>query len=225
MKFFSIILLLTVGMTLTGGAQAEKADAKQPTNIESDQMEYDDVKQINTFTGNVRLTRGTLSMKGHKMVVRHDPAGYQYGTMYAAPGTLAFFRQKRDGGQNLWVEGYAERMEHDGKTEITKLFTKAKVKRIEGTKVTDEVEGEFISYDSNTEFYSVNNTSAGVSKPGAGRIKVVMQPREDKNIKVKGSDDEKAKGDSSSKAQSTGSGNVQNNGTDKAKSVDNDKSK
>jgi len=186
MKSFSLILLLTIGLTLTGSAHAEKGDAKQPTNIEADQMEYDDVKQVNTFIGNVRLTRGTLIMKGHKMVMTQDPAGYQYGTLYGTSGTLAFFRQKRDGGPNLWIEGYAERMEHDGKTEVSKLFTRAKLKRLDGTKVTDEVDGEFISYNSKTEFYSVNNTSTGVSKPGAGRIKVVIQPRDDKKSKPAG---------------------------------------
>jgi lipopolysaccharide export system protein LptA len=188
MKYFSFALLLALGLTVAGGVHAEKADARQPTNIEADRMEYDDVKQINTFIGNVRLTRGTLTMKGHKMVIRQDPAGYQYGTLYAAPGALASFRQKRDGGSNLWVEGYAERMEHDGKTDVSKLFSKAKLKRLEGTKVTDEVDGEFISYDSKTEFYSVNNTSTGISRPGAGRIKVVMQPREDKKGKIKSKD-------------------------------------
>ncbi len=192
MKSLPFILLLILSLTVTGSAHAEKADAKQATNIEADPMEYDDVNQINTFTGNVRLTRGTLTMKAHKMVVKQDSAGYQYGTMFAAPGTLASFRQKRDGGQDLWVEGYAERMEYDGKTEVSKLFTKARLKRLDGSKVTDEVTGEYISYDSKTEFYSVNNTSSGQSKPGAGRIKVVIQPREDKKNKTKNQDDNKA---------------------------------
>lgn len=193
MKSFSLILLLTLGLIMVGSVHAEKGDAKQPTNIEADQMEYDDVKQVNTFIGNVRLTRGTLIMKGHKMVMRQDPAGYQYGTLYGSPGAPAFFRQKRDGGPNLWIEGYAERMEHDSKTEVSKLFTKAKLKRLEGTKVTDEVDGEFISYDSKSEFYSVKNSSSGVSKPGAGRIKVVMQPHENKKSKPTGKDNEKSK--------------------------------
>lgn len=192
MKLLPLFLLLALGLTVSPGAFAEKADAKQPTNVEADQMEYDDVKQVNTFIGNVRLTRGTLIMKGNKMIWRQDPAGFQYGTLYGSAGSLATFRQKRDGGPNLWVEGYAERMEYDGKTEITKLFTKARLKRLEGTKITDEVNGEFISYDSKTEFYSVNNTSSGVSKPGAGRIKVVMQPREDKKPKAKSNSNTKS---------------------------------
>ncbi len=200
MKSLPLILLLTLGLAVSTGARAEKADARQPTHVEADQMNYDDVSQVNTFTGNVRMTRGTLIMKGHKMVLKQDPAGYQYGTLYAPAGGQASFRQKRDGGQNLWVEGYAERMEYDGKTEISKLFTRAKLKRLDGAKVTDEVDGEFISYDAKTEFYSVNNSATGVSKPGEGRIKVVIQPREEnkEKAKVKGSD--KAKSWSSDKS-------------------------
>jgi lipopolysaccharide export system protein LptA len=53
---------------------------------------------------------------------------------------------------------------------------------LDGSKVTDEVEGEFISYDTRTEFYTANNTVSGESKPGAGRVRATIQPRE-KEIK------------------------------------------
>lgn len=174
-RFF--LLLLMLGATVTGGARAEKADTDKPTNVEADQMAYDDVKQINTFTGNVILTRGTLIMRAYKLVVSQDPAGYQFATLFGPSGGLATFRQKRDTGPNQWVEGQAERIEYDGKAELVKLFSKAKLRRLEGTKPTDEVEGEFISYDSRAEFFTVNNTASGENKPGGGRIKAVIQPR------------------------------------------------
>jgi len=175
-----LLQLLLICFTLGAGAvHAEKADATKPTNVEADKMAYDDVKQINTFTGNVVLTRGTLIMKAHKMIVTQDPEGYQYATLLAPAGGLATFRQKRDGGPDLWVEGEAERIEYNGKTEIVKLFSRAKLTRLEGNKVTDQVEGAFISYDSKAEFYTVNNTATGESKPGGGRIKAVIQPRND----------------------------------------------
>lgn len=174
-RFF--LLLLTLVAVAAGNVHAEKADSDKPTNVEADQMAYDDVKQINTFTGNVVLTRGTLLMRAHKLIVTQDPAGYQFATLLAPAGGLATFRQKRDGGPNLWVEGHAERIEYDGKTEVVKLFSRAMIRRLEGTKPTDEVEGEFISYDSRAEFFSVNNTATGESKPGGGRIKAVIQPR------------------------------------------------
>ncbi len=173
-----LCVLFLPAFLLGGNALAEKADADLPTNVEANQMAYDDVKQINIFTGNVVLTRGTLVMRAEKMVVSQDPAGYQYGTMYAAPGGFTTFRQKRDGGPDLWIEGRAaDRIEYDSKSEVAKFYSKARVRLLDGQRVTDEVEGEFISYDSKTEFYSVNNTASGQSKPGAGRIRAIIQPR------------------------------------------------
>lgn len=171
-------LLAAAAMLLgaAGLAQAEKADSTKPTEIQFDQVDVDDVKQIKTFTGNVILTRGTLQMKSAKAVVTQDPEGYQYVTLNSVAGTPATFRQKRDGAGDQWVEGQAERIEYDGKVELVKLFSKAKIKRLEGGKPSDEVEGEFISYDSRKEFFSVKNTSSGDSKPGGGRGTMVIQP-------------------------------------------------
>ena len=177
MKLFHLFFLLSLAVAATPSARAEKADSNKPTEVDAEKMAYDDVKQINTFTGAVILTRGSLIMKAERVVVTQDPAGYQFATLFAAPGALATFRQKRDGGPDLWIEGQAERIEYDGKTEIAKLFSKAKMRRLEGTKPTDEVEGEFISYDSRIEFMAVNNTATGESTPGGGRIKAVIQSR------------------------------------------------
>ena len=180
MKRIFFLSLLTLNIASMPIVHAETTDKDQPTNIDADHMAYDDVRQVNTFTGNVVVTRGTLIMKANKVVLTQDPAGYQFATLYAAPGGLATFRQKRDGGPDLWVEGEAERIEYDGKVDVVKLFSKAKMRRLDGEKITDEVEGEFISYDSRAEFFSVNNTSKGNSQPGAGRIKAVIQPSTNK---------------------------------------------
>ena len=53
MKRIQCWIILLLGIAAASGAQAEKADASKPTNIEANQMAYDDVKQINTFTGDV----------------------------------------------------------------------------------------------------------------------------------------------------------------------------
>ena len=178
MKSFVFWCLTVVVACSVPLAHAEKADSSKPTVVDADQMAYDDVKQVNTFSGSVVLTRGTLLMKAARVIVTQDAAGYQFATLYAGPSGRATFRQKRDGGPDLWIEGEADRIEYDGKTEIAKLYTRAKMRRLEGVKPTDEVEGEFISYDSRSEFFSVNNTAAGGdSKPGAGRIRAVIQAR------------------------------------------------
>lgn len=173
----AIHLLLSLSVLTGMSAYAAKGDSEQPTDVEADHMAYDDLKQVNTFTGNVVLTRGTLVMHAHRLIVKQDPQGYQYGTLEAAPGKLANFRQKRDSGPNDWVEGEAERIEYDGKQDTVQLFVRARLRRLEGTRLVDEVEGASITYDSREEFFTVNNTRAGESKPGAGRIRAVIQPR------------------------------------------------
>jgi lipopolysaccharide export system protein LptA len=173
------LIVSTLACTLASSAMAERADREKPTNIEANQMLYDESKQLNTFIGNVVVTRGTLVMHGEKLILKKDSAGYQFGTLFAPAGGIATFRQKRDGGKDLWMEGYAaDRIEYDTKNEVAKLFKRSKVKMLDGSKVTDEVEGEFISYDTRTEFYTANNTVSGESKPGAGRVRATIQPRE-----------------------------------------------
>lgn len=179
MKVFHLLPLLVLQLSLASAAFAEKADSTKPTNVEADQMVYDEARQVNTFTGRVVLTRGTLRMQAGKMVVTTDADGYQSATLYAASNELATFRQKRDGGPDLWVDGQARRIEYDGRTEMVKLFNDAQLRRLEGSKPTDEVNGAFISYDSRAEFYTVNGAPAGESKPGSGRVRVTIQPRTD----------------------------------------------
>lgn len=178
MKLHFLLPLLFL-MSASGIIRAERADTEKPTRIEAEQMVYDDVRQVKIFTGNVVFTRGTLLIKAGKVVLTTDPAGYELAVLYAAPSRFASFRQKRDGGPDLWIEGRAERIEYSEKTEILKLFTRAHMQRMNAAGITDEVNGEFISYDSRAEFYSVNNTDTGESRSGGGRVTAVIQPRVD----------------------------------------------
>jgi len=172
-KLMLAVALCCLGL---GVAQAEKADASKPTKIDYDDLQIDDVKQIKTLLGNVVLTRGTLLMKSPKAVVTTDPEGYNFVVLTSTPGTPATFRQKRDGAGDQWVEGEAERIEYSDKTDLVKLFSKAKIRRLEAGRLSDEVDGEFISYDSRKEQFAVKNSVTGESKPGAGRGTMVIQP-------------------------------------------------
>jgi lipopolysaccharide export system protein LptA len=78
-------------------AHAERADNDKPLNIEADNMTYDDLKQVNIFTGHVVATKGTIIIKADRVDVTQDPQGYQYATGTSAGGNLSYFRQKRDG--------------------------------------------------------------------------------------------------------------------------------
>ena len=98
-------------------AYAERADNDKPLNIEADNMTYDDLKQVNIFTGHVVATKGTIIIKADRVDVTQDPQGYQYATGTSTGGNLSYFRQKRD-GLDEYIEGNAVRIDYDGKQDL-----------------------------------------------------------------------------------------------------------
>jgi lipopolysaccharide export system protein LptA len=160
-----IVCLLTVT-----GVYAEKADRSKPINIEADRVTVDDAKQISIFEGNVSLTQGTMLIRGDRMEVRQDKNGFKYGTAW---GGLAYFKQKREGYDEL-IEGWAERIEYDGRADKVQLFNRAALK-----KVGDEVRGNYISYDVATELSQVlgGGTKAATPDNPNGRVRAVIQPK------------------------------------------------
>lgn len=163
---------LLLGLTAATAAWAEKADRDKPVNLEADRAFVDDAKKTHTFEGNVVLTQGTLVIKSDKLVVVQDTDGFQKGVATGGPGGLAFFRQKRE-GKNDYVEGEAERIEHDSKSEKSQFFNKAHVKS-----GGDDVRGSYIVYDAKSENYSVTNGPNGTSAPSKQeRVRAVIQPK------------------------------------------------
>ena len=168
-KYLVLLPLMMVGLI----AQAERADRSKPVGLEADRVSVDEKQKIQTFEGNVRLTQGTLSISTNKLVVRQDADGFQNGVAFGgteANEGLARFKQKRD-GRNDFIEGEAERIEHDNRTEKTEFFGRARVKS-----GLDEVRGPYISYDGKTENYVVN----GAGSKG-GRVTATIQPRDKTN--------------------------------------------
>ena len=166
--FFSLLSL---------SASAERADSLKQAVISFDSLDVDEVTQTRILTGNVILTRGTLTMKSDRALVKETPEGYMSVTLTAGPGRVATFRQKRDGGPDLWMEGQAERIEYDERVEVVKLFSKAVVKELEGGRLTNELDGAYISYDSRREVATVRNDPSGESRVGGGRGTLIIAPR------------------------------------------------
>lgn len=164
-------LLLAVA---TSPAQAEKADREKPMNIEADRMSMDDIKKIQIFEGNVIVTQGTMQLLTNRLVVTQDADGFQKGVATGGAGGLARFKQKRD-GVDEYMEGEAERIDHDTREEKTEFFIRGWVKNGQ-----DEVKGPYISYDALTEKYLVTNGSGG-QKTATGaaqaRVRAIIQPK------------------------------------------------
>jgi lipopolysaccharide export system protein LptA len=158
-------------------AHAERADALKPVEMSSKTADLDQVSQTYILTGDVVVTRGTLVLKSDKALLKETPEGYMTVTLTADPGKVATFRQKRDGGPDQWVEGQAERIEYDERSELVKLFSKAVVKQLENGKLQGEFDGAFIAYDNRKETAAMRNTATGESNVNGGRNTIVLAPR------------------------------------------------
>ena len=150
-------------------ANAEKADREKPINLEADKVSLDDNQKVSVFEGNVILTQGTTKITAAKITVREEKDGSQKATSIGKPAT---FRSKRDGVAE-YVDGSAERIEYDSKTEKVELFTNAWLKRDK-----DELRGNYVSYEGSTEFYqAIGGSTSANNSTSPGRVTVVMQPK------------------------------------------------
>ena len=154
-------------------ALAERADRDKPINLDADKITVDDARKVHIFEGNVQLTQGTLVIKADKIVVTQDANGNQLSVATGGPGGLSHIRQKRE-GRDEYIDGEADRIENDSKTDKSELFGHAKVRS-----GLDEVRGQYISYDGKTENYLVTNGPNGTIVQGgkAERVHAVIQPR------------------------------------------------
>jgi lipopolysaccharide export system protein LptA len=150
-------------------AAAEQADTAKPTQIEANRMRADDQRRTNTFEGNVVVTRGTLTIRADRIVVRQDAEGNQYAT---ATGNPVRFRQRQDAKppdrEGVWLEGEAKRIELDDKAGKIELFEEARVNR-----GGDEVAGNYILVDQRSDFFSVTSGKSGPD----GRVRATIQPK------------------------------------------------
>ncbi|WP_426103427.1 lipopolysaccharide transport periplasmic protein LptA [Massilia sp. TSP1-1-2] len=171
-----IIAIAVFGLVALG-ASAEKADAGKRAVIDYGTLLVDEVAQVTIVTGNIVVTKGTLVLRAEKAVIKTSPEEDMQVTLTGVPGKMATFRQKRDGGPELWVEGNAQRIEYDERSGVVKLFGSAHIRQIEGSNMTDEIKSEFISYDSMREVFTARNDASGASKPGEGRGQLIIAPR------------------------------------------------
>ena len=161
-------LLVFVLIFVSGPVFSEKADKEKPTQIEASRMSSDETRRLTIFEGKVLLTKGTLTVRADRIVVRQDDEGYQYATATGAPVRFRQREDPKDGKEAQWMDGEALRIEVDDRKSTVELHEKARV-----TRGGDEVQGDYIFVDQRSDFFSV---SAGKDSPG-GRVRATIQPK------------------------------------------------
>jgi lipopolysaccharide export system protein LptA len=172
-----VIALLLVASG--GEAWALKSDREADTQIVGDAAVYDDVRQSTLWTGNVVLTRGSFSLRADRLVITQDPQGYVSGTATMNPGRLARFRQQRDtppGTPVEHIEGSAERIDYDGRSDVVKLIGNASFRRLRDERLADETQGRVIVFDNIQGSFTIEGGQTSADNP-RGQVRAVLTPR------------------------------------------------
>ena len=178
---------LALAALLGGPAQAEKADRNKPMSIEADKPGSIDLqRQVVIFNGNVVISQGTMVLRADRVELRERPDGYREAMAIGSAERPASFRQKRDGVDET-VEGAAERIEFDARTDTLRLVGNAAVRRLRGGLLADEITGSLITWDNTNELFKVTGGTASPTNP-TGRVRAVFAPREESASAPKAAD-------------------------------------
>jgi len=178
MKYFRhdiCFLLLCAALGLaTGVARAQTAAEAPDVMVLSDTLTYDDVQKVSMFTGNVVLTRGTMTLRAHALRLREDAQGNQFGTATAAKGGQVFVRQENQEAFEV-IEAKGARAEYNSQTEEIEMIGQAVVTRLICGKPFDTISGARVIYRQKTDTYEAHG-GANSAGPG-GRVRSLAQPR------------------------------------------------
>ncbi|WP_290676673.1 lipopolysaccharide transport periplasmic protein LptA [Aquabacterium sp.] len=156
-------------------AQAEKTDRAQPLNFAADSARVDDAQRLNILSGNVEITKGSMTVHADRVEVRQNADGSQTATAMGGQGGRAYFKQKREGLDES-IEGEAEKVVYEGKDDTVRFTGRAVMRRLKGVTLTDEVTGQTIIYDNKTSVFQVVGAS-GSTTTTKGRVRGVITPR------------------------------------------------
>ncbi|HEX4916456.1 MAG TPA: lipopolysaccharide transport periplasmic protein LptA [Limnobacter sp.] len=165
--------LLVLALILPLQAMALESDKKQPTTIDANAMTYNEKTNVNVFTGNVLLTRGSLVIRGDKLTLVERPDGTQFATVEGNP---ARFKQQRDSKTNevLLINGTGNTIEFDGAKSIVTLSGNASIQKSADGQLTESISGSKITYEQNTEFL---NVVGAPNSAGQTRVQAVIKPK------------------------------------------------
>ena len=166
------------GVLGSAPATADKADRSKPMTIEADQPGSVDLqRQVVTFNGNVVIAQGTMQLRADRVELRERPDGYREAKAIGSADKPASFRQKRDGVDEV-VEGLADRIEFDARTDTLRFVGNAAVRRLRAGAVADEITGSLITWDNTNELFNVTGGAPSPANP-SGRVRAVFAPRDE----------------------------------------------
>jgi lipopolysaccharide export system protein LptA len=115
-----------------------------------------------------------MVIRADRIELRERPDGYRAASAIGNAARPATFRQKRDGVDET-IEGAAERIDYDGRTDTLTLSGQAAVRRLRAGTLADEVTGSLITWDNTRELFTVTGGAPSAANP-SGRVRAIFTP-------------------------------------------------
>ena len=162
----NLLLPMALLFVSTGALAAAVPAPTADTTIylEADQVDIDDKQGISIYVGNVKLTRGGMTITSNKMTVYRDKKDLK---KVIAVGTPVHLRQAAT-ATSKEMTGEAQRIEYDAQNGEILLNEDAKLHQ-----ESNEFTGNFIRYNVNSE-----TVKAGKGATPGERVRVVIHPNE-----------------------------------------------
>lgn len=154
----SLLWTLLLGISLPGLAMADIVTRDAPISIEADSAELQE--SLSTYSGNVRVVQGNVSLSGSHMIVRR---GRGNSFTFTLSGRPAEIRQAGDPD----IRGNAQRIDYASGTGTLELRGDAVIFRGK-----EKIAGGDIRYSFRDRRTIVNNRGGG----SRGRVSITLQP-------------------------------------------------
>ena len=178
---FVPIAVMLAALTCASPARALQSDRQQALLVDAGAMHYDDVKQLDVFTGDVVVTKGSMVIHAQRVEVRQTPDGYDMADAFgdaAHPATIDETLDAAAGEPTPTLHGRALQLNYDGRTDVVTLHGQALLERLIDGRVSDRAQGETIRYDNLNDRFAVSAGQAGsTSSNPQGRVRVMLSPR------------------------------------------------
>jgi lipopolysaccharide export system protein LptA len=158
-----VVLCGVVGIAQAHGAAA--ANPVPPLVIEADRLEMNDKTGLNTYTGNVLVTRGAMHLNCDTLTVHNVDGKVQQSECEGKPATF-----RRDPEENKpEVQGHANQVEYYLEDERLVLQGDAYLEQ-----GRDTYSGQHIIY-----YLQRDVVNADTPKQNGGRVRITIQPERD----------------------------------------------
>ena len=158
-KYLFLLILIIIA---SPNSWALNSDKNKPVEVEADNFNLDEKKQITTYTGNVVITQGSMEIKANIVTIYGSKGSTD---KVIATGNPVKFKQQPDGNQGL-IRGEANQFDYLVTKDTLILINKATLWQSGNTFSSDR-----IVYDSK---HSI--VKAGDNSSGSKRVKVTLQP-------------------------------------------------